>query len=114
MVFSNKVYDKLKFLAQVVLPALGTLYATLAGLYGLSNSEAVVGTIMAVDFFLGAVLGLSTKSYNNSPAAFDGTFFVEDGEDGKKISLDLQNNPEALGTQKVIVFKNEVLQHVEN
>lgn len=113
MIFKNKLYDQLKFLAQVVLPGLGTLYATVSGLYGWQNTEEVVGTIMAVDFFLGALLGLSTKAYNNSPAAFDGTFVVEDGPDGKKISLDLENNPEALGTQKLIVFKNEVLDQVE-
>lgn len=113
MVFSKGVYDKLKFLAQIVLPALGTLYATVSGLFQWPNTEEVVGTIMAVDFFLGTVLGLSTRAYNNSPASYDGTFVVEDGEDGKKISLDLQNNPEALGTQKRIVFKNEVAEHVE-
>lgn len=113
MQFSNKWYNTLKFIAQIFLPGLGTLYAAVSGYWAWPNTEEVVGTIMAVDFFLGGLLGLSSRSYNNSPAAFDGTFVVQDGPDGKKIGLDLQNNPEALGTQKVIVFKNEVLDHVE-
>jgi hypothetical protein len=61
---SNKVYDKLKFIAQVVLPALGTLYFALAGIWGFPYGEAVVGTITAVDTFLGAILAVSTNSYN--------------------------------------------------
>ena len=62
----NKVYDVLKFIAQIVLPALGTLYFALAGIWGevLPYGEQVVGTIAAIDTFLGAILGLSSRSYN--------------------------------------------------
>lgn len=66
---SNKVYDVLKFIAQILLPAAGTLYAALAGIWGLPYGEQVVGTIMAVDFFLGALLGISTASYNKALVA---------------------------------------------
>lgn len=61
---SNKVYDILKFIAQIVLPALGTLYFALAGIWGLPYGEQIVGTITAIDTFLGALLGLSSLSYN--------------------------------------------------
>lgn len=61
---SNKVYDILKAIALVWLPALGTLYFTLAGIWGFPYAEAVVNTIVAVDTFLGAVLGISTIQYN--------------------------------------------------
>ncbi|MCI6265879.1 MAG: phage holin [Erysipelotrichaceae bacterium] len=61
---SNKVYDILKFIAQIVLPAMGTLYFALAGIWNLPYGEQVVGTITAVDTFLGALLGLSSMSYN--------------------------------------------------
>ena len=61
---SNKVYDILKFMAQIVLPAIGTLYFALAGIWNLPYGEQVVGTITAVDTFLGALLGLSSMSYN--------------------------------------------------
>ena len=60
---SNKVYDVLKFIAQIVLPALGTLYFALAQIWGLPYGEQIVGTIVAVDAFLGTMLGVSTKSY---------------------------------------------------
>lgn len=64
MIMSNKVYDVLKFIAQIVLPALATFYLTLAGIWGLPFGEQVSGTIMAVDTFLGAVLMISSNKYN--------------------------------------------------
>lgn len=69
---SNSTYDKLKFIAQVVLPAAGTLYAALAGIWGLPYAEQIVGTIVAVDTFLGVVLKISTYQYNKSLEANDG------------------------------------------
>jgi hypothetical protein len=62
---SNKVYDILKFIAQIVLPALATFYATLAGIWGLPMGKEVSSTIMAIDTLLGAVLMISSKQYNN-------------------------------------------------
>ena len=64
MIMSNKVYDVLKFVAQIVLPAIATFYLTLAGIWGLPFGEQVSGTIMAVDTFLGAVLMISSNKYN--------------------------------------------------
>ena len=64
MKMSNKVYDVLKWIAIVVLPALGTLYFALAGIWGWPYGEQIVGTITAVDAFLGAILGISTAQYN--------------------------------------------------
>lgn len=60
---SNKVYDILKFIAQIVLPALGTLYFTLSQIWGLPYGEQIVGTITAIDTFLGALLKISTSRY---------------------------------------------------
>lgn len=60
---SNKVYDILKYIAQIVLPAAGTLYFALAGIWGFPYGEQIVGTITAVDTFLGVVLGISSASY---------------------------------------------------
>ena len=62
---SNRVYDVLKFIAQIGLPALGTLYFALASIWGLPYGEQIVGTITAIDTFLGAVLKISSVSYNN-------------------------------------------------
>ena len=61
---SNKIYDVLKWIAQYFLPAVGTLYFALAGIWGLPFGEEVVGTITAVDTFLGVLLGISTMQYN--------------------------------------------------
>lgn len=60
---SNKWYDILKYIAQVVLPAIGTLYFALASIWGLPYGEQVVGTITAVDAFLGTLLMISSDAY---------------------------------------------------
>lgn len=61
---SNKVYDVLKWIAMVVLPAIGTLYFALASIWGFPYAEEIVGTITAVDTFLGVLLGVSSAQYN--------------------------------------------------
>lgn len=66
MKMSNKVYDILKFIAQILLPALGTLYFALARIWNFPFAEEIVGTITAVDAFLGALLGISTMQYNKA------------------------------------------------
>lgn len=60
---SNRVYDIIKFIAQILLPAIGTLYFALAEIWGFPAAKEVVGTITAVDAFLGAVLGISSAQY---------------------------------------------------
>jgi hypothetical protein len=66
MKMSNKVYDVLKFIAQILLPAIGTLYFALARIWNLPYAEQIVGTITAVDAFLGALLGISTMQYKKA------------------------------------------------
>ena len=61
---SNKTYNILKFIAQIFLPALATLYFALSSIWGLPYGEQIVGTITAVDAFLGALLGISSVRYN--------------------------------------------------
>lgn len=61
---SNKVYDTLKWIAQYVIPAIGTLYFALAAIWGFPYGEQIVGTLTAVDTFLGVLLGISTSKYN--------------------------------------------------
>lgn len=60
---NNKVYDVLKWVAMYLLPAAGTLYFALAGIWGLPYGEHIVGTITAVDTFLGVLLGISSAQY---------------------------------------------------
>lgn len=73
MIMNNKTYDILKYIALVGLPALATLYLTLSYIWGLPYGEAVAGTITAIDTFLGALLGISSKTYelNEQKAALE-------------------------------------------
>lgn len=64
MKLENRQYDILKWIAQILLPAIGTLYFALSKIWGLPFSTEIVGTISAVDVFLGALLGISTANYN--------------------------------------------------
>lgn len=61
---SDRVYDILKFIALIGLPACGSLYFALAGIWGFPYGEEIVGTITAIDTFLGVILGISTANYN--------------------------------------------------
>ena len=63
MEMDSKTYDVLKYIAQVVLPAVGTLYFALASIWGFPYGEQIVGTITAVDTFLGVLLKLSSDKY---------------------------------------------------
>lgn len=66
MIMSDKTYSVFKWIAMYLLPAMGTLYFALAGIWGLPYGEQVVGSITAVDTFLGVILGISTNYYNKS------------------------------------------------
>lgn len=61
---NNKIYNILKYIAQIGLPALGALYFALSQIWGLPYGEEVVGTVTAIDLFLGALLGISSVKYN--------------------------------------------------
>lgn len=63
---SNKTYDILKWIAQILLPAAGTLYFALAGIWNFPYGEEIVGTLSAIDAFLGCILGISSISYNKN------------------------------------------------
>ena len=71
MKMSNKVYDVLKFIAQIVLPALATLWATLGKIWGWPLVTEIAASICAVDTFLGAILGLSSMKYNKEQAPLE-------------------------------------------
>ena len=66
MSMSNKTYDTLKWIAQFLLPAAGTLYFALAGIWGLPYGEQMVVTFPAVVTFIGVLLGISAANYKAS------------------------------------------------
>jgi hypothetical protein len=92
MKLSNKTYDQAKFVAQILLPGVGTLYFAIAAIWGLPKADEVVGTITAVDAFLGLLLGLSSSSYNKDAGNYDGEVFVEDRGDFKTLTLGLESH----------------------
>lgn len=65
-ILNDKTYSLLKWIALILLPALGTLYFALASIWGLPFGEQIVGTITAIDTFLGAILGISTNNYKKN------------------------------------------------
>lgn len=66
MKMSNKVYDVLKWIAIIALPASATLYSVLAGTWNLPYGDQIVQTINGVATFLGILIGVSTLSYNKT------------------------------------------------
>jgi len=102
---SNALYDKLKFIAQVLLPALGTLYFTLAGIWNFPAAEEIVGTIVAIDTFLGVLLHISTNRYNTTMEK-TGDLVITTKKDGTKIfSLEITGDPNDLEKQSLITFQ---------
>lgn len=102
MVFSDSVYNKLKWVAQFFLPALGTLYFALSSIWGIPYGEQIVGTVTAVDAFLGVLLGISSSNYKG-----DGTMHIvaNDKENKDTYSLELNGPVEDLANKKLITFK---------
>lgn len=78
---TNKTYDVLKYIAQIVLPALGALYAALSPLWNLPYAEAIVGTIAAIDAFLGALLQISSSQYYKKEKDVAGTIVLDPGNE---------------------------------
>jgi hypothetical protein len=105
MVLNNKFYDALKELAQVYLPGVGTLYFALAGIWHLPAADQVVGTVVAVDTFLGVILKISTKSYNASDAKYDGFLSWENTPDGGSALRLKSVDVNALASQSGVLFK---------
>lgn len=93
-IFSNGVYDKLKFVAQILLPALATLYFALDTIWKIGYGAEVVGTITAIDTFLGVLLQLSTNKYYKTGANFDGDVVIEPEDGGNKATFVLDKRPE--------------------
>lgn len=66
MKLNDKIYDVLKWIALIVIPAVGALYFGLAKIWGFPYGTEIVGTLTLIDTFLGALLGISTATYNKT------------------------------------------------
>ena len=101
MTLSNKAYDTLKWIAQILLPGLGTLYFALSYIWGLPYCEQVVGTLSAVTVFIGMLLGLSAAKYPG-----DGTIKMQGATYKTKLSIPIDE----LTEKKSVVLKVEETQ----
>lgn len=98
-------YKVATYLVQIVLPAIAALYLTLSGIWGLPASEQVVGTIVAVELFLGVVLGISTKKFYESDDRFDGDLVIEPGAEKDVMRFEMNDEPIDLGLKSEVAFK---------
>lgn len=106
MTLSNKVYDLVKFLTLLLLPAAATLYFAVAQIWGLPKAEEVVGTIAAITAFLGVLTRVSSSSYLSSPTPYDGDMVVHPTlGGGKTFSMELHGDPSELDQKKVVSFR---------
>lgn len=104
LLVSDKTYELLRFLAVIVLPALGTAYFAAAAIVGLPAAEEVVGIIMVIDTFLGVLVRSLRKSYENSEAKYDGIIEVVPNELEGVTNLNVSLDPEAVaGKDQVLV-----------
>jgi hypothetical protein len=104
-VLNNKQYDTAKFLTVIVLPALGTLYFALAQIWGLPAGEQILGSVLAVEACIGAVLGISAKQYQESGAKYAGQINVTDTPQKTTFDLELKDEPEDLINKDEVTFK---------
>lgn len=107
MILRNPMYDIIKKVVQVILPAVSSLYFGLASIWGLPAAEQVVGTLAVITTFLGVTLGISSRNYEASGAAYDGNMVVINAPDGvsKTFSLELNGDPEEIAGKDSITFK---------
>ena len=103
---SNRTYDAIMRLVQYGLPGFGTLYFTLAQIWGLPYGEQVVGTCSAIAIFLGVLLGISKKSYNAVGPQYDGSLVVDFVNPAKDVyTLELDTPLFDLGSQDQLTLK---------
>jgi hypothetical protein len=101
----DKSYDFLKKSATVLLPAAGALYFTLAQVWGLPRAEEVVGSIAALNTFVGVLVGVSSKTYHRSDAKYAGEIQIDDTGETKKISLVVNGDPDEIDNMNEATFK---------
>lgn len=102
---SDSNYKVFKASATIILPAIGALYFALAQIWGIPDPEKVVGSIAALNTFVGVIVGLSKKSYYASGAQYAGEINVTDDGTKKTFLLDLSDKPETIETMDEVTFK---------
>jgi len=100
MTLSDKTYNRLKWIAQYLLPALAALWLGLAKVWNLPLGSEIGATISLIDVFLGAVLGISSKNYQG-----DGSLVINTTDPEKDVySLELNGDIADLSEKKSVTF----------
>ena len=103
---SSDVYDQLKRLTTVILPGAGALYFALAQIWGLPAAEQVVGTIAALNVFLGVLINASSKNHNSDVNSVGGSLnILPNDAGGKTYSLSVDADPAELDSKSEVRFK---------
>jgi len=99
--FSNDTYDKLKWVAQILLPGISTLWFTISSLWQLPYAAQILGTIAAINLFVGGLVGISKSNYPG-----DGTMIVDTSDPDKDIyRMELSDPVEDLSNKDSVTFK---------
>lgn len=85
--FTNSLYDKLKYFALVILPFIGALYFGLGQIWGFPHMEKVLGSIAVLDAAIGVLLKKSTDRYYQNGNNFDGEVIVQPDDGGVKATI---------------------------
>lgn len=99
MQLSSGVYNKVKWAALTLLPAIATLYFMLGNLWNFPNVEQVIGSITAVETFLGLLLGISTRQYNKTANVIDGDLIVSDVDGEQYLTLGVKGSVEQMASK---------------
>lgn len=105
---SGATYNKLKWFVTIVMPALTTLYLALDSLWNFEYTHQTAGTMTAVTAFLGVILGISTKNYNNDDSRYFGEIHVAGTDEGAQISHQVFNEDptgQTIADKKEVTFK---------
>lgn len=101
----DSAYSRLKNSTTIVVPAVSALYFTLAQIWHLPKAEEVVGSMAALNTFLGVVLGVSTRSYNRSDTKYAGIIEVEDTPDATELKFVINEAAKPLEHQPEVTFR---------
>lgn len=102
---ASGLYDKLKWIALIFLPAINSAYFPFAQLWNLPHTVEVMGTIAIIDTLLGALLQISKSSYNRSEARFDGAVEVVPDHENETTDMNVRLQPASLETKDELVLK---------
>lgn len=112
---SNKLYDVLRALTQYALPAIGALYFALATIWGLPFAEQVLGTIAAIEIFIGTIIGISKRSYDQSDVKYHGSLVVDESDVNRDIyRIELNEDPHDIKTKPDLNLKVEKTQTIDD